>query len=110
MAFGPDGHTLVSGSADQTAILWDVTDPVHPYDLGVVGSHHTDAVTSVAISADDRTLLTASADGTVNLNSLAELNEARAHALDRACTRAAQGLNAEQWARYVPGLKYQRTC
>lgn len=110
LAFGPDGHTLVSGSADQTAILWDVTDPVHPYDLGVVGSHHTDAVTSVAISADDRTLLTASADGTVNLNSLAELNEARAHALDRACTRAAQGLNAEQWARYVPGLKYQRTC
>ncbi|MFI5774578.1 caspase family protein [Streptomyces sp. NPDC051658] len=110
LAFGPDSRTLVSGSADHTSILWDVTDPVHPYDLGVVGSNHTDAVTSVAISADDRTLLTASADGTVNLNSLAELNDARMHALDLACTRAAQGLSAEQWARYVPGLKYQRTC
>ncbi|MEU6507829.1 caspase family protein [Streptomyces sp. NPDC046942] len=110
LAFGPDGHTLVSGSADQTAILWDVTDPVHPYDLGAVASHHTDAVTSVAISADNKTLLTASADGTVNLNSLTELNDARTHALGLACTRAAQGLSAEQWAHYVPSLKYQRTC
>ncbi|MER6355435.1 caspase family protein [Streptomyces sp. NPDC001634] len=110
LAFGPDGHTLVSGSADQTSILWDVTDPVHPYDLGVVGSHHTDAVTSVAISADDRTLLTASLDGTVNVNSLAELNDARTHALDLACTRAGQGLDGEQWARYVRGLEHQTTC
>ncbi|MBB4795964.1 caspase, EACC1-associated type [Streptomyces nodosus] len=110
LAFSPDGHTLVSGSADYTSILWDVTDVVHPYDLGVVGSHHTDAVTSVAISADNRTLLTASADGTVNLNSLTKLNDVRTRALDLACARTAQGLSAEQWAHYIPDLKYRRTC
>jgi WD40 repeat protein len=30
VAFSPDGHTLATGSADDTVRLWNVTDPAHP--------------------------------------------------------------------------------
>ena len=30
VAFAPDGHTLATGSDDDTVLLWDVSDPAHP--------------------------------------------------------------------------------
>ena len=44
VAFAPDGHTLATGSADQTVILWDVTDPTRPQRIGQPLTGHTDAV------------------------------------------------------------------
>ena len=67
MAFAPDGHTLATASADQTVLLWDVTDPARPRRLGDPLTGHTDAVYAVAFAPDGHTLATASDDQTVLL-------------------------------------------
>ncbi|MBV9139873.1 MAG: TIR domain-containing protein [Pseudonocardiales bacterium] len=66
VAFRPDGHTLATGSADQTARLWDIHDPHHPTPLATL-TGHTNKVSSVAFSADGGALATASSDTTVRL-------------------------------------------
>ncbi len=75
VAFSPDGHTLVTGSADRTVRLWDVRTS---RELAIL-MDHTDTAASVSISSrklassgvafspDGRTLATASADATVRL-------------------------------------------
>jgi hypothetical protein len=44
VAFSADGHTLATGSNDQTVRLWNVTDPTHPAQLGQPLTDHTDNV------------------------------------------------------------------
>jgi hypothetical protein len=107
VAFSPDGHTLATDNADKPIILWDLADRTHPHQLG---QPLTDSVGSVAFSPDGRTLATGSADQTVILWDLAELNSLRHNAAKRACSLTQRGLDRGEWARYVPGLAYKRTC
>jgi WD40 repeat protein len=65
VAFSPDGHTLATASADNTAGLWDIIDRAHPTRTATLS--HTGPVTAVAFSPDGRTLATASYDHTVGL-------------------------------------------
>jgi conflict system STAND superfamily ATPase/WD40 domain-containing protein len=60
VVFSPDGHTLATGSNDQTVRLWNVTDPAHPTPLGPPLTGHTNSVFSVAFSPDGHTLATGS--------------------------------------------------
>jgi WD40 repeat protein len=110
VAFAPDGRTLVSGSEDDTAILWDPTDPARPRRLGQPLTGHTMAVESVVFAPDGRTLATGSDDYSTMLWDLTGLNSLRDHALERACAITGGGLNPDEWARYVPGLAYEDAC
>jgi WD40 repeat protein/serine/threonine protein kinase/energy-coupling factor transporter ATP-binding protein EcfA2 len=62
-AFSPDGQTALSGSRDNTLILWDVEtgEILHSFE------GHEDRVYAVAFSPDGQTALSASADNTVIL-------------------------------------------
>jgi WD40 repeat protein/transcriptional regulator with XRE-family HTH domain len=103
VAFSPDSTTLASGYADHTVRLWDVATS-HPIGGPLTG--HTGLITSVAFSPDGKTLATSSADHTVRLWNIAYLVNVVAHL----CASAGRTLTRAEWARYVPGLTYQRVC
>ncbi|MBA2306673.1 hypothetical protein H0W26_00900 [Candidatus Dependentiae bacterium] len=63
VAFSPDGTTVITGSWDKTARLWDVKTEQQLHAL----KGHTNVVTSVAYSPDGNTILTGSTDNTARL-------------------------------------------
>ena len=78
VAFSPDGTTLASGSADQTIILWDVSDVQQPHALGQPLQGHSDRVLSVAFSPDGTTLASGSYDKTIMLWDVSDPQQPRA--------------------------------
>jgi len=66
------GKTLATASADGTARLWDVTDPMRPRPYRPALTGHTRAVNSVAFSPDGHTVATASDDKLVRLWDISE--------------------------------------
>ncbi len=60
VALSPDGRSLLTGSADDTAILWDTQSGQTLHSL----EGHADEVIAVACSPDRKRTLTASYDGT----------------------------------------------
>ncbi|MGH3857555.1 MAG: WD40 repeat domain-containing protein, partial [Pseudonocardiaceae bacterium] len=67
VAFSPNGHTLATGSDDETVRLWNLADPAHPTSLGPPLTGHTNAVYAVVFSPDGRTLASGSDDHTARL-------------------------------------------
>ena len=63
VAFSPDGRTALSGSDDNTLILWDVASGSELRRF----TGHRDDVWSVAFSPDGRTALSGSGDETLIL-------------------------------------------
>jgi WD40 repeat protein len=68
VAYSPDGKTVLSGSADKTARLWDVATG-KPIDAPL---QHQGEVYAVAYSPDGKAVLTGSAGKTARLWSLPE--------------------------------------
>jgi WD40 repeat protein len=67
VAFSPDGHTLVSGSADPSIIILRTVATGQIIARPLIGQDRQDAVTSVTFSPDGHTLVLGSADGTITL-------------------------------------------
>jgi WD40 repeat protein len=65
VSFSPDGKTILTGSMDKTARLWDING-----ELLQVFRGHEGSVNSVAFSPDGKSILTGSWDKTVRLWSL----------------------------------------
>jgi WD40 repeat protein len=110
VAFAPDGRTLATGSDDTTVILWDLTDPARPRQLGPPLTGFNGSVDSVVFVPDGRTLATGSADNTVILWDLTGLNHLLNHAVEQACSITRGGLDRDEWTRRIPDLPYQDSC
>jgi WD40 repeat protein len=73
VAVAPDGRTVLTGSMDRTARLWDVATGAEVRRF----EGHTSGVQSAAFGPDGRTVLTGSSDGTVRLWAVATGTEIR---------------------------------
>lgn len=73
VAFSPDGTYALTGSIDNTAILWDVDTGQEVYTI----RGHSSSVRSVAFSPDGKYILTGSADRTTRLWEVAIGQEVR---------------------------------
>jgi WD40 repeat protein/transcriptional regulator with XRE-family HTH domain len=100
VAVSPDGQTLATGNASGTVQLWDVA--AHQPIGGLTGG--TGTAVSVVFGPGG-TLATRSSGGTTRLWDVAYPDVVK-----HLCASAGRSLTRAEWAHYVPGLAYERTC
>ncbi|WP_229069732.1 TIR domain-containing protein [Actinoplanes sp. DH11] len=111
--FGPDGNVLATTGMDNALILWDITDPSTPVRFAMVKRPDMQSYTT-AFSPDGRTVAVANSySGTtkkLTLWSTTVPADLAADPVRHACAVSGRGLDADEWARYVPELPHRATC
>ncbi|ORM25180.1 PD40 domain-containing protein [Williamsia sp. 1135] len=72
LAFSSDGDTLVTGSDDETAIVWDTTVPEQAHQIGTPLAGYGSSVHAVGFSPDATRLATGSDDQTLRVWSMTD--------------------------------------
>jgi hypothetical protein len=110
VAFSPDGTTLAAGFGDATVWLWDMATR-RPISGPFTG--HTGPVNSVAFSPKGTTLASGSTDQTVRFWNVAAPGQNLTQTTNLArylSDLAGRSLTHAEWARWVPGMAYQKIC
>jgi WD40 repeat protein len=114
LSFSADGHTLAVGDGDYSVTLWDTASPATPIRLATMKAGLTSHPREVSFGPDGRTVaVTGLRDvllSTVTLWDAGELAGIRSDPAKYACAIVGRGLTPAEWARYVPELKYRRSC
>jgi WD40 repeat protein len=103
VGISPDNHWLVTGSADKTARLWDLS-AKDPAANTVILRGHQGQVDAVAISPDNRWVVTGSYDKTARLW-LLQMKDL----IDLARITVGRNFSNNESKRYFPGEKYRKT-
>ncbi|MGB3716569.1 MAG: BTAD domain-containing putative transcriptional regulator [Candidatus Promineifilaceae bacterium] len=83
LAFAPDGHTVIGGTADGRLILWDMTGP-HPLSRQFPGPASPEQ--SLAFSSDGQILVAGDRDNNVNLYDVDENSRAFGQTINQPLT------------------------
>jgi WD40 repeat protein len=113
VAFSPDGRTLATASVDDAMMLWDVAEPATPLRFATFKDPDLQSF-NAAFSPDGRILAAGGTLGGPSVNvTLWDPTVPKELAADPArysCTVSGRGLNADEWARYIPELPHEQTC
>jgi WD40 repeat protein len=104
VAFSPDGHTLATASVDNTARLWDTSNPHQPHLLDTL-TGHANAIRALAFSPNGHTLATASDDATARLWDINTKDVTH-----RICATTEPAITDSEWDQYLPGLPHRPPC
>ncbi|MBB2946664.1 WD40 repeat protein [Actinoplanes lutulentus] len=110
--YSPDGQTLATAGMDNSMVLWDITDPDSPVRYTTFKTPDMQSF-HMALSPDGRTLAASStyaSSKNVTLWDATVPADLAADPVRNACAVSGRGLDAGEWARYVPELPYQPTC
>jgi WD40 repeat protein len=112
-SFSPDGRILATSGLNNSVVLWDIADPATPLRFAVLKSPDLQSL-YMTFSPDGRMLVAGGAVGIpikkITFWDVTIPRELAADPIRNACTVSGRGLNADEWARYIPELPHRATC
>lgn len=107
LAFNADGTRLLSTSRDKTARVWNSDGSGEPLIL----RGHQGAVTGAEFSPDGKRVVTISGEPGLDVDGTVRVWVIDVEILlTKACQYAGRNLTRDEWARYMPGEPYRKTC
>ncbi|MEU4689024.1 helix-turn-helix domain-containing protein [Actinoplanes sp. NPDC023714] len=106
LAFRPDGRELAASGGDGSVWTWNVGTPAAPLVTGTLHAANPGGKTyAIAYLPDGATLAATGTSGRVTFWDTDETRMA-----DALCSGGGDPLTVAEWAKYLPGSAYRRTC